>query len=121
MPSKREGGRQISTTGYGVLATFDAAAKAVRCAFAIREAANRQGLAIRGGVHVGEVELAGDDVRGVTVHEAARIMAAAKADEILVSEVIAMLCRSGELSFEDAGDHELKGFPGSWHLFRAVE
>jgi class 3 adenylate cyclase len=117
---ERYGGRQISTTGEGVLATFDAAANAVRCASVIRETANRQGLAIRAGVHVSEVEVAGNDVRGVTVHEAARIMSVAEADEILVSESIAMLCRSGELSFEDAGEHELKGVPDRWHLYRVV-
>jgi class 3 adenylate cyclase len=72
-------------------------------------------------VHVGEVELAGEDMRGVTVHEAAQIMAVAGADEILVSEAIAMLYRSGELSFEDAGEHELKGVPGRWHLYRVTE
>jgi len=70
---ERYGGRQITTTGDGVLATFDAAANAVNCASAIRGTANRQGLAIRAGVHVGEVELAGEDMRGVTVHEAARM------------------------------------------------
>ena len=118
---ERYGGRQITTTGDGVLATFDAAANAVKCASAIRETANLQGLAIRAGVHVGEVELAGEDMRGVTVHEAARIMAVAGADEILVSEAIAMLCRSGGLSFEDAGEHELKGVSDSLHLYRVTE
>ncbi|MGA9159614.1 MAG: hypothetical protein WB297_01945 [Actinomycetota bacterium] len=118
---ERYGGRQITTTGDGVLATFDAAANAVKCASAIRETANLQGLAIRAGVHVGEVELAGEDMRGVGVHEAARIMAVAGADEILVSETIAMLCRSGGLSFEDAGEHELKGVSDSLHLYRVTE
>lgn len=117
---ERFGGRQITTTGDGVLATFDGAARALSCAFAIRESAHRQGLAIRAGVHVGEVELAGEDVRGVTVHETARIMAFAGADEILVSEAIAMLCRSEDLSFEDAGEHQLKGIPDRWHLYRVV-
>ncbi len=71
-------------------------------------------------MHVGEVELAGDDVRGVTVHEAARIMSAADANEILVSETVATLCRGAELRFEDAGEHELKGVPGRWRLYRVT-
>lgn len=118
---ERYGGRQITTTGDGVLATFDAAANAVDCSSAIRQMANRQGLAIRAGVHVGEVELAGEDVRGVTVHEAARIMAVAGADEILVSEATMMLCRSSDLSFEEAGEHELKGVSGRWRLYRVTD
>ena len=117
---ERFGGRQVTTTGDGVLATFDAAASAVRCAAAVREAAHGQGVAIRAGVHVGEVELAGEDVRGVTVHEPARIMAAADTDEILVSHAVAILSRSGDIGFEDAGEHELKGVPNRWRLYRVV-
>jgi class 3 adenylate cyclase len=71
-------------------------------------------------VHVSEVEVAGDDVRGVTVHEAARIMAAAGADEVFTSEAVRMLCRSSNLGFEDAGEHELKGVPDRWRLYRVV-
>jgi len=71
------------------------------------------------GSRVGEVELAGEDVRGVTVHEAARIMAAAGADQVFASEAVRVLCRGGDLTFEDAGEHELKGVPGTWQLFRA--
>jgi class 3 adenylate cyclase len=117
---ERFGGRQVTTTGDGILATFEAAAQAIRCAIAIREIADRQGIAIRAGVHVGEVELAGDDVRGVTVHEAARIMAAAGASEILTSEAMTMLCRTSGLAFEDAGEHQLKGVPDRLHLYRVV-
>lgn len=117
---ERFGGRQVATTGDGVLAVFDAARGAIRCAAAIRESAGRQKLVVRAGVHVGEVELAGDDVRGVTVHEAARIMAVARANEIVVSETVATLCRGEAITFEDAGEHELKGVPGRWHLYRVV-
>ena len=116
----RFGGRRVATTGDGVLAIFEAAVNAVRAADAMRSAAAGQGLAIRGGVHVGEVELAGDDVRGVTVHEASRVMATAGPGEILVSEAVAMLCRSSPLAFEDAGEHELKGVPDRWRLYRVV-
>ena len=72
-------GREVKTTGDGLLATFEGPAQALRCAAAIRDLAGGQDLHIRAGVHVGEVELVGSDVRGVAVHEAARIMAAAGA------------------------------------------
>ncbi len=113
------GGRQVSTTGDGVLATFDAAVGAIRCAGAILESARRQGLGVRAGVHAGEVELSAEDVRGVAVHEASRIMAEARAGEILVSEAIAVLCRgNADLAFEDAGEHELKGIAEPRRLYR---
>jgi class 3 adenylate cyclase len=115
---ERYGGRLITTTGDGVLAAFDAAVSAVRAAEGVRDTADRQGLPIRTGIHIGEVELAGEDVRGVTVHEAARIMAAAGAGEIFVSETVAMLCRSTDLRFDDDGEHTLKGVPDPWRLFR---
>ena len=117
---ERFGGRRVATTGDGVLAAFDASAAAVRCAVAMREAAATQGLEIRAGVHVGEVELAGDDVRGMTVHEAARIMATACAGEILVSDAVALLGRSSGITFENAGEYELKGVPDPWHLLKVV-
>jgi class 3 adenylate cyclase len=84
-------GRIVDTAGDGLLAVFDAPARALRCASAIRAAAMLQGLQVRAGIHAGEVATVGSDVRGVAVHEAARIMAAAAADEILVSETIPAL------------------------------
>jgi class 3 adenylate cyclase len=68
-------------------------------------------------VHVGEVELVGSDIRGVAVHEAARIMAKAGEDQILVSEITRTLALTSGLVFEDQGHHTLKGFPGQWRLF----
>jgi class 3 adenylate cyclase len=117
---ERFGGRRITTTGDGMLATFDAAAGAVRCSMAIRDAAAAQRLAVRLAVHVGEVELAGDDVRGMTVHAAARVIATAGSDEILVTEAVRLLCKGTDLVFQDAGEHELKGVPDRWHLYRVV-
>ena len=117
---ERLGGRRIKTTGDGLLASFEGAAAAVRCAVAVRDAAARQHLPLRLGVHVGEVELVGDDVRGVAVHQAARVMGAAGAAEILVSEAVRLLCQGLDLTFEDAGEHELKGVPDTWHLYRVV-
>jgi class 3 adenylate cyclase len=113
---QRFGGREVKTTGDGLLATFDGAARALLCAAAIRRAAHREGLHVRAGVHVGEVELVGEDVRGVTVHEAARIMAAAGEDEILVSDMTRALGGASGLVFEDRGTHTLKGLDGEWRL-----
>jgi class 3 adenylate cyclase len=114
-------GREVTTTGDGVLATFDGPARALHCAAAIRAQANRDDLHVRAGVHVGEVELVGDDVRGVVVHEAARIMAAADTDEILVSDLTRALAMSTGLTFEDRGTRTLKGLDGEWKLAAFVD
>lgn len=113
---ERHGGREVKTTGDGLLATFDSPGQALRCAAAMRAIANRDGLQIRAGVHVGEVEVVGDDVRGVTVHEAARIMGAAGVGEIFVSELTRMLASSSGLAFEDRGTRTFKGLDGEWRL-----
>ena len=117
----RFGGREVVTTGDGLLATFDGPARALQCAAAMRRAAHRLDLQIRAGVHVGEVEIVGADVRGVAVHEAARVMAQARADEILVSEITMTLARASGLDFDDCGAHELKGLDGEWHLYAFLE
>lgn len=111
---ERYGGREVKTTGDGVLATFDSPARALHCADAVRMMANQLSLHVRAGVHVGEVELVGSDVRGVSVHQAARIMAAAGPDEILVSDLTRLLAPG--LAFEDRGPHRLKGLEGDWSL-----
>lgn len=108
--AERFRGRIVDTAGDGLLAIFDAPAHALRCAGAIRSAAGAHGLRVRAGVHVGEVATAGDGVRGVAVHEAARIMAAANPDEILVSQTIPTLVSGVGLRFESRGEYELKGF-----------
>jgi class 3 adenylate cyclase len=118
---ERFGGREVKTTGDGMLATFDGAARALHCAAAIRRAAGRDDLHLRIGVHVGEVELVGQDVRGVAVHEAARIMAAAGPDEILVSDLTRALAGAAGFSFEDRGTHVLKGLEGEWRLWVFAE
>jgi class 3 adenylate cyclase len=114
----RFGGRRITTTGDGMLASFDAAAAAVECALALRQMSGSQEIDVRIGVHVGEVELAGDDIRGITVHEAARVMAAAGAGEIFATEQVRLLCQGSGLVFEDAGEFELRGVPDPWRLYR---
>ncbi|HEX5029081.1 MAG TPA: adenylate/guanylate cyclase domain-containing protein [Gaiellaceae bacterium] len=114
--TERFRGRIVDTAGDGLLAVFDAPARALRCASAIRSAAAVQGLRIRAGIHAGEVATAGDGVRGVAVHEAARIMAAAAPDEILVSEAVPALVSGVDLHFEGRGEYELKGL-GTRTLF----
>jgi class 3 adenylate cyclase len=113
-------GLEVETTGDGLLATFLSPAAALACADAIRTIAPREGLRVRAGIHVGEVERVGSGVRGAAVHEAARIVAAAKSDEILVSETAHALATVAGLTFEDRGPHELKGFAGTRHLFAYV-
>jgi len=114
----RHRGHLVKTTGDGVLAQFDRAERAVRGAAAIRDAAQSLGLAIRAGVHTGEVETIAGDVRGIAVHMAARIMAVAGSDEILVSATVMELLEGSGPTFEDAGIHELKGLQGSRQLYR---
>jgi class 3 adenylate cyclase len=113
-------GHEVETTGDGLLATFQGPAAAIGCAAAIRSVAAREGLRVRAGLHVGEVEHVGNGVRGVAVNEAARIMAVAGPDEILVSETTRVLATAAGLAFEDHGLHELKGFPAASRLFAYV-
>jgi class 3 adenylate cyclase len=112
---ERYRGREVDTTGDGLLATFAAPAPALHCAVAIQNAARAEGLQIRAGVHVGEVETVGQGIRGVAVHEAARIMGEAAGDEILVSETTRLFA-GPDLAFEDRGVHTLKGLDGEWRL-----
>jgi class 3 adenylate cyclase len=111
------GGRIVEWTGDGLLATFDAPARAIQCAAAILTAARSQDLQIRAGVHVGEVAVEADGLKGVAIHEAARVMAAAGAGQVVVSEITRGLASAAGLGFEDLGSHELKGFPEPQHLF----
>ena len=111
-------GREIQTTGDGFLAAFDGPARAVRCAEAMGQAVANLGIAIRAGVHTGEVEFIGDDVRGLTVHEAARVAGVAMPGEVLVSATTKLLLAGSGLTFESAGVHELKGLGDARELFR---
>jgi class 3 adenylate cyclase len=117
---ERFGGREVDTTGDGMLARFEGPARALHCAVALQRCAERHGVQVRIGVHVGEVELVGDDVRGIAVHETARIMAAAGPDQILVSDLTRGLAGASGLRFEDMGVHELKGLDGEWQLYAFV-
>jgi class 3 adenylate cyclase len=117
---EHHGGRLVKLTGDGVLATFDGPGRAIRCAFALRDALDPLGIHIRAGLHTGEVELRGEDIGGIGVHVAARVLEQADSGELIVSAAVPMLVAGSGLEFEDRGEHELKGVPGTWRLF-AVE
>jgi class 3 adenylate cyclase len=110
-------GREVNTTGDGFLAVFDGAARAVKAAIAIRQSARGLELEIRAGVHTGEVEVVGDDVRGVAVHEAARIAAAADGGEIFTSSTTYQLASGADLVFEERGEHSFKGLSGARNVY----
>jgi class 3 adenylate cyclase len=110
-------GRIVQTTGDGVFARFDGAARALRSGIAIRAATATLDLPVRVGIHTGEIEIAGDEVRGVAIHEAARIMALAGAGEILASDVTRQLATGAGLAFEDRGEVELRGVSGVRRLY----
>jgi class 3 adenylate cyclase len=114
---KRFQGREIATTGDGFLATFDAPGRAIRCGTAICQAAQALGVAVRVGLHTGEVEARGADIGGISVHIGARVAAVAAAGEVLVSRTVTDLVAGSGIEFEDRGEHELKGVPGTWRLF----
>jgi class 3 adenylate cyclase len=113
-------GTEIDTAGDGFLATFDGPARGVRCAQSIAEAVQPLGLEIRAGLHTGEVETIDGKVGGIAVHIGARVGALAGSSEVLVSQTIKDLVAGSGLVFEDAGEHELKGVPDRWHLYRVV-
>ena len=110
-------GRVIKNTGDGILATFDGPARAIRCAASIGEAVRALGIDIRAGLHAGEVELRGDDIGGIAVHTAARVMGEAGPGEILVSSTVKDLVVGSGIEFVDRGEHGLRGLEGQWRLF----
>jgi class 3 adenylate cyclase len=114
-------GREVGTTGDGFFAAFDGPGRAVQAAFAIRAMATGIGLEIRQGIHTGEVELAGAEIRGVGVHEAARVSAAAGAGQVLVSATTRAFVSGSGATFESRGERELKGLDGPRELFEAIE
>ena len=112
----RHDGVLVKTTGDGILARFTSPAQAVRCAAALVEAARTSGLQLRAGLHVGEVELRGDDIGGLAVHIASRVSAMAGADEVLVTGTVRDLVVGSGIAFDDRGQHDLKGVPGEWQI-----
>jgi class 3 adenylate cyclase len=114
---ERSGGKLVKTTGDGILATFDGPGRAIACAAALRDQLGDVGLQVRAGLHTGEVELRGDDVGGIAVHIAARVLATAGPGDILVSRTVRDLVVGSDLAFQDRGTHPLKGIDGDWRLF----
>ena len=112
------GGVIADFTGDGVVATFDGPARAVRAALALRDRVHDLGIAIRSGLHTGEIEKRGGDIAGLGVHIAARVMALAEGDEVLVSHTVKDLVAGSGLRFQDYGMRELKGVPDAWQIFR---
>jgi pimeloyl-ACP methyl ester carboxylesterase len=118
---ERHRGRVIRIEGDGTLSTFDGPARAVSCATAIRAAVGALGLEIRAGLHTGEVELVETGVEGIAVHIGARVAALAQPGDVLVSSTVKDLVVGSGISFDDRGDHVLKGVPGTWRLHAASE
>jgi pimeloyl-ACP methyl ester carboxylesterase len=110
-------GREVDTAGDGFFAVFDGPARGIRCAGAIVEAVRSVGLDVRAGLHTGEVELAGDAVRGISVHTGARIASLADPGEVLVSGTVKDLIAGSGIELDDRGVHELKGIPGEWRVY----
>ena len=114
---ERWGGRVVKSTGDGLLATFDGPGRAIAGAVALRDQLADIDVQIRAGLHAGEVELRGDDVGGIAVHIAARIMAEAGPGEVVVSRTVRDLVAGSDRQLEDRGSHQLKGVAGDWQLF----
>jgi class 3 adenylate cyclase len=110
-------GRLVKSTGDGILALFDRPGRGIRCATGFRDRMRDSGVEIRAGVHTGEVQLRGDDVGGIGVHVAARVMAAAAPGEVLVSSTVRDLVAGSDYLLEDRGAHALRGIGGEWRLF----
>ena len=110
-------GREVNTTGDGFVAAFDGPARAIRCGQAIIDATRVHGIELRVGLHTGECEVRGNDLGGLAVHIAARIGSLAAPSEVLVSSTVKDLVVGSGIEFQDRGDYELKGVPGSWRLF----
>jgi class 3 adenylate cyclase len=110
-------GREIRTWGDDFLATFDGPARAIRCALATGDAAQTLGVDVRSGLHTGEIELMNDDVGGIAVNIGARVSEVAEPGEVLASRTVVDLVAGSGLEFDDRGEHELKGVPGTWRLF----
>jgi class 3 adenylate cyclase len=115
------GGRVVKTTGDGILATFDGPGRAIGCAVALRGQLGDIDVQVRAGLHAGEVELRGDDVGGIAVHIASRVMATAGSGEIVVSRTVRDLVTGSDHTLEDRGSRRLKGVEGDWQLFAVAD
>jgi class 3 adenylate cyclase len=110
---------RLDTAGDGFFATFDGPARAVRCGLAIVDSVHDLGLAVRVGIHTGEVERIDGKVGGIAVSVGARIAALAEQGEVLVSSTVRDLVAGSGLAFDDVGERDLRGLPGTYLLSRA--
>jgi len=110
----------VKTTGDGVVALFDGPGRAIRCAAAMRDELRSIGLRTRSGIHAGEIELRSDDIGGIAVHIAARVMSKGDADQILVSRTVRDLVTGSGFAFISRGMHSLKGIPDQWDLYEVA-
>jgi class 3 adenylate cyclase len=113
-------GRFVKNTGDGVLATFDAPTRALRCALGLREALAGIGLEIRAAIHTGEIEVRESDVGGIGVHIAARALSEAGDAQVVVTRTVRDLATGTDLEFAPLGSIGLRGVPGQWELFQVV-
>lgn len=111
------GGRVVKHIGDGALSAFDGPATTIRCAEALRDGVAELDIELRGGIHTGECEAIGEDLGGLAIHIGARVGALAGPGEIVVSSTVKELVVGSDMQFSDRGEHELKGVPGSWHLY----
>jgi class 3 adenylate cyclase len=116
----RFAGHEEKLMGDGMLATFDGPARAIHCGTAIRDAARQIGLDVRVGIHAGEVERRGTELAGIAVHLAHRVCQAAEPREVLVTRTVVDLVAGSGISFADRGEHNLKGIPTAWRLFKVT-
>jgi class 3 adenylate cyclase len=114
-------GDEVDTAGDGFLATFDGPARAITCACAIRDEVRSIGLNIRTGLHTGECELVDGKIAGIAVNVGSRVASQAAPGEVLVSSTVKDLVAGSGIEFEERGEHELKGVPGTWRLYAVTD
>ncbi len=114
-------GHEVDTTGDGFFLTFDGPARGIRAATSIRDAVRELGVEIRAGLHTGECEVVGEKVAGIAVHIGQRVQASAAPGEVVVSQTVKDLVAGSGIEFEERGEHELKGVPGTWRLYAVVD
>ena len=117
---ERYGGIEVNTVGDGFVAMFPSPSIAIDCADAIVDAVGPLGIAMRVGIHAGEVEVRGDDIAGMAVHIGARVSALAGPSEVLVSSTVREIVTGSRRKFTERGEHELKGVPGRWRVYSLV-
>jgi class 3 adenylate cyclase len=113
-------GHYVKSTGDGILATFDAPTRALRCAFGLQEGLARIGLEIRAAIHTGEIERREDDVGGIGVHIAARTLSQTGSSKVVVTRTVRDLATGTDLAFAPLGSVSLRGIPGQWELYEAT-